>query len=379
MIQLLKAEGFDRAKPSTVNAITDLYCHYLKLLITEINTAAQSRLDVDDTIALQDITLAFQKLGITKPYDVLEVYDEDPDLPSDQGMRNFADWCIHNTSSKNARIVALPMADQLKTSTDDKGNSMIPQYIDELQKMDREGSEVFPKTNQDPYARNSISAVGNENMENAEDELIEELIANGDTDDWIRLVMARQRINFAKKVKGKEVLKASNLPPIGGMKYSVLGLPHTLNIGTNDIEPMSHSDTEDNKLKIIQKELLGRLPMTQPDNKIENITLSFENGEYDDDDDEEQELQAKEEINADADIVMEENGEEKNEELTNDSDELIGKFANNNLHDPDRFSLDVDTYTQFTEMEDMENTFQRRQSLDYDENSYDNDFDFNGF
>lgn len=387
MLQLLKAQGFDRAKPSTVDTITDLYVKFLDLLTKEIMKLAQARCDQDDIIALQDITQAFQNLGIVKPNDILDVYDENPELPGDQGLQNFKDWCLNNSLAKDARKVALPTIDLLKlenaigsgntangnnaSSKTGKSSTAIPEYISQLQPGQQE--ELIKENEK-------------------ENELIEDLINNGEADDWIRMVITRQKLGLLSRMQNREIPEnGKGLPVIAGFKHSILGdILHTndssmnLNYNTDPIQDNSkwvslnefvpsslensnnnsssknisnnnnnnnndnnsHMPTganlaqeEPSELVNRASELLKKLPAMRHDTKIENITLSFENGEYD---------------------YIEENQQQEKPD-SNDNENTVMK----NDYPSDNEPMETQGPLQFTEMEDMDNTFQRRASLDY--------------
>ncbi|QLG74871.1 hypothetical protein HG535_0H01980 [Zygotorulaspora mrakii] len=346
IIQLLKSHGFERAKPSSVDTLTDLYIRYLGLLTAEIIKLAQARVGPSDTIALQDITIAFQNLGLIKPVDVLDVYDENPELPSDMGVRKFKDWCLNNPQEKGARIVAFPTGDLLRTTArTSKPLSLIPEYINQLQNdSNKEGSK--------------------ENSE--EEKLIEELINNGDVDDWIRLVIARQRINLAKRITGKEPRDIESLPSIAGLKHSVLEKQFQNSaslISNNQLLPTPANTPKEDLTPTLNRgiELMKMLPIMRPDCRIENVELSYDN------------IPDDVEVNEDMDDQIEDavNGEQIEIPMDgNDYDDENHMGA---------FTLDPNMDTQFDELEDMNNTFQRRESLDLGEQQHSLRFNLNEF
>lgn len=337
IIQLLKSHGFDRAKPSSVDTLTDLYTRYLGLLTVEIIKLAQSRMDLDDTIALQDITTAFQNLGIIKPVDVLDIYDENPELPSDSGVTKFKEWCLDNHQPKDARLVGLPTGDLLNINQRaSKPLSLIPEYINQLQN--------------DPQREKGSK----ENRE--QEKLIEELINNGDVDDWIRLIVARQRINLAKKITGKEPHDIKSLPSIAGFKHSVLNHQkyHGALILNNQLLPTPPTLSSEELSPALERgaELMKILPIMRPDWKLENLQLSYEKlsdaFEIQESDEDEDEIGGK--VDEDQiDIPMNDNDVE---------------------NDMGAFTLDPNMDTQFDELEDMNNTFQRRESLDFGDQTH---------
>lgn len=342
MIQLLKSHGFERAKPTTVDVLTDLYIRYFALLTAEIVRSAQAREDCDDTVALQDITLALQNLGVIKPMDVLDVYDENPNLPSDRGMQNFKNWCVNDRQPANARAVALPTGDLLRSSSKPaKPLSLIPEYINQLQ--------------HDPQRESKVSD---------DDKLVEELINSGDVDDWIRAVFARQRINYARRISGKEPHTMESLPSITGLKHSVLDRSIGSNPSNNQVlpNPVEPSNDEDNEFLKKSTELLRRLPAMRPEWKIDNVSLSSDQELIGDD------SHFHENQNNDNDIDI----SALDDVPTNlESDDELGITNSNG------FILDTNADTQFAELEDMDNTFQRRESLDF--GSISPDIDFKGY
>lgn len=350
IIQLLKSHGFDRARPTTIDVLADLYIKYLGLLITEIIKLTQSRMDQDETVALQDISLAFQNLGIIKPVDVLDVYDENPELPSDAGMRKFKEWCIYNHQSEDARAVALPTGDLLKTGAKhSKPLSLIPEYINQLQ---HDAQPEDPKINEE------------------DDGLIEELINNCDVDDWIRFVFARQRINLARKLSGKEPRHMALLPSIAGLKHSVLENKRTSNISNNQLLPNSLEASDGGVTDSLKRgdELIQKLPIMRPEWKLENVVLSYE--------DENDDYVEDEDVNRDKnDIVLQ--NEPSDMPIDNGYGSDFGSNSDENTIGG--FTLDGNTDTQFAEIEDMNNTFQRRESLDFGDQAHNIKFDFDEF
>ncbi|QLL31727.1 hypothetical protein HG536_0B05930 [Torulaspora globosa] len=342
MIQLLKSHGFDRAKPSTIDIITDLYIRYLRVLTSEIIKSAQSRLDWDDTLALQDLTLGLQNLGIIKPVDVLDVYDENPNLVSDEGMRKLKEWCVRDRQPADARKVALPSGSLLRSnSKGSKPPSLIPEYINQLQ----HGGQGAGDTN------------GNE-----EDKLVEELINNGDVDDWIRLVLSRQRINHAKRATGKEPQTLDDLSSVPGFKHSVLNA-NNISASGNQTVPDCALANSGEEASIARKgtELLQKLPVMRPEWKLENLSLSFDKDEGSENNEDLESLQNDSAVD---DIPTSLPPEEDFDDLgTNGSNFILGD----------------NTDTQIAEMEDMDNTFQRRESLDFGNTPHALNFEYNGF
>ncbi|AGO13852.1 AaceriAGL015Wp [[Ashbya] aceris (nom. inval.)] len=257
MIQLLKAHGFDRARPSTVDMFTDLYVRFLGLLASELQRLASARQQQDDTVCLQDLTLALQNLGLIRPVDVLDVYDENPALPGDEGVQRLKNWAVHDAAAVDARLVATPTPELLRVREGGGGKagskplSLIPEYINQLN-----------------------SGKKNEEEEREETELVEAMINNGDMDDWVRFMVTRQRVHALRKLSGKMPRDLESLPTIPGLKNSVLGRGR----GSTNPEhlPAEVIDEQNQELRSHAAELASRLPASNKDNRLDAISLSFE-------------------------------------------------------------------------------------------------------
>lgn len=66
VLQVLKAMGFNLAKPAVVDALTDLAARYLLLLASETANAAVSN-HSDNQPTVQDVRLALERLGALRP------------------------------------------------------------------------------------------------------------------------------------------------------------------------------------------------------------------------------------------------------------------------------------------------------------------------
>ncbi|SCV99983.1 LAFE_0B06832g1_1 [Lachancea fermentati] len=330
MIQLLKSQGFDKAKPSTVDMLTDLYVRFLQLLALEVAKLSESRSD-GDGIALQDISQAMQNLGMLKPMDLLDVYDENPDLPSDAGMQKFKTWCLSNVAPKEARIVAHPTSELLRPKDkNSKPLSMIPEYINQLNPM-------TTKKNGD---------------KSSETELIEQMISNGDFDDWLVFTITRQRLNTARKISGREPKDIHNLPALPGLRYTAIYKQKA--VGNNEFEPSKIESTDSDDISTTEQILISKMPVSQKENRLENISLSFE-----------EELSDVDIENVDIDM---DDADLLNTEL-NDDEEAFGSISNTLTLNPSSNGEFVDG--------DNSNAFQRRDSLNFDDVDRYRDHSFN--
>ncbi|CCF56476.1 hypothetical protein KAFR_0B01770 [Kazachstania africana CBS 2517] len=374
MLQLLKSQGFDKSKPTTVDTVTDLYIKFLNLLISEIQKLARARCDLDDSIiAIQDISQSFVNLGLIRPIDLLDVYDENPGLSAhDKAFTKLREWILDSIQFQNSIKVAFPNIEPLKISSSEIQNQSIN---------DTDNSNNKQLTNKLDYITQLQGTNGNaprkEEENKEENDLIEDLINNGETDDWIRFLITKQRLDLIRRRlqksnnKENKVPDMNNLPNIAGLKHSILSRSLHLHVpnshdnahkSPNEMLPSQlsssnkayHNDitTDDanigsNQLFEIGSNLEKILPAMTMGNRIENIGLSYDNYVSEDENAEEEDEKEEQEEGLHSqkkDYVEEEQNEPFNTNTTG-----------NNL--------------QFSEMEDMDNTFQRRDSLDYDNQS----------
>lgn len=433
---MLKSEGFDRSKSSTIDTLSDLYIKFLNLLVIEVTKLAQARIDVDDTIALQDITQAFTNLGLIKPNDLLDVYDENPDIPNDKGAKALKNWCLNNIQLNNARKVALPNINLLKIVTENQQQQQQQQQFQKPQTTttssfnSKIGSNttnnnegLLPINHTQPQKQIfAVPGYSNPSQQNQQEELakekeeennlIEELINNGDTDDWIRLLIVRQKLKIYNRRRLIEnenssststsythsaatqnpdiptIPSANSLPNIAGLKYSIL--QNTLQSSSMDTEkdtiPREDDDiktnnesipliteedieseenvnnttgvTMDSEIAPISNEtasminkvslLTKLLPIMKPETKLDNISLSYD--DFDVDNIEINEGTTFEKVTDDINPYSHMHNDDEDDPMGGSGNMQLGSTSNN---------------INFDEFGDMDDTFQRRASLDY--------------
>lgn len=437
MLQLLKSTGFDKARPSTVDIFTDLYVKWLGLMLSEINKLSMARYstETDDTnnIALQDITQAMINLGQIKPVDILDIYDENPSLPSDKGLQLLKDWCINDAQLQYVKNISLPPIDVVKMDLNRKIETMATTKhgftIGPTKDAPNEGLKMGTTNQGSNIPNNSGSTTATTNNMNdylnrlqvgqngmvdediqkeilKQDELIDEIINSGDTDDWIKFVLIRQRLNlWNKKPQNNLPTSISQLSNLSGLKNSSLNSMLQATTDENDLmPPLPGTRTNTDYLPIIPEttstgattssdnnnninnsatleqeslyleraqQYMQKLPAMSKDNRLENITLSYENdilegsSEGDSENDNENASHAAE--IEEKDVKSEQATEGFNTDNIHDqiypdpieessNFQLTGTINNQN---EDVNNLDL------AAMEDMDNTFQRRQSLDF--------------
>ncbi|CAL9734375.1 transcription initiation factor TFIID subunit 3 [Monosporozyma servazzii] len=421
MLQLLKSIGFDKSKPSTVDIFTDLYVKWLELMLKDVNKLAMARqsgeTDDNNNIALQDITQAMINLGQIKPVDLLDIYDENPNLPSDQGLQLLKNWCINDAQLQYVKNVALPPIDVIKddmtkkieTMTSTKHGFTIGPTKDASNENLRNSNPNIPSVNNNSTANSNTNdylnklqtgqnGIPDEDIQKEiakQEEIMDEIINNGDTDDWIKFVLIRQRLNIWNKKPLNSLPSSINqLSNISGLKNSLLNTMLQATMDNSNTAPASAMKTNSDYLPIIPeqnlntsntdiintdndnskeereylkraKEYMQKLPAMSKENRLENITLSYENEEFDSEsdiseraDDPSNDVEMDDSQKEDAAQEMHNIYPDPIEESSNF--QLTGSI-NDNMESEDG---DVNNL-ELAAMEDMDNTFQRRQSLDF--------------
>lgn len=426
MLQLLKSTGFDKARPSTVDIFTDLYVKWLELMLKEVNKLSMARqsseTDDNNDITLQDITQSMINLGLIKPVDLLDIYDENPSLPSDQGLQVFKDWCINDAQLQYVKNAALPPIDVIKddmtkkieTMTTTKHGFTIGPTKDGANDNLRNTNPNLPSGNNNTSTNNGNSnmndylnklQIGQNGMPDEDiqkeiakqEEILDDIINNGDTDDWIKFVLIRQRLNiWNKKPQNSLPTSVNELSNISGLRNSLLNatlqattdssnitppsvmrsnndylpiLPennsNTTNIDTKNNENDTENTEEDIQYLKRAQEYMQKLPAMSKDTRLENIALSYENEEFESESD-----SSGEENDPDKDVEMDDiQKEDTNREMHNIYPDTIEDSSNfqltGSINDNVENADEEVNNLELAAMEDMDNTFQRRQSLDF--------------
>lgn len=107
LYQILRGIGFDRAPPSLIDILTDLYIRHLQLLTSEAQSLASN--SGREEIAVQDITQGLINIGMIKPIDLLDIFET---RGRQKGTEAFLYWVVGNVP-ENARIASKPTAEHL--------------------------------------------------------------------------------------------------------------------------------------------------------------------------------------------------------------------------------------------------------------------------
>lgn len=393
--QLLASRGFDRSKASTVDTLADLHVRFLGLLVQEVRSLAAARCSGDDGgIALQDLTLAMANLGLLKPCDALDVYGENPQADSGlEALQQFRQWCTEQQVGFDlGEVVPVHLAETQRLADAQEQRS-----AQVLQTQGGPGGVfALPQANNDATAtEESAAKVADE--EQRRDALLRQMADDGEARDWLALQVGRQRVQIYNRRYTREVAMAmaedpgaadddsaglpssvpefAALPAVPGLRYSALRntctssgsgvVPSSSSTSgaplDNDTKlqnetvpsvavPLSntsdnaanHDDNIDDERAEEQRRnaalwqdkaarLTQLLPAMTPATRLDNITLSYEQSDDDD-------------MQSDA--------------MQSDDENAIEET------DMPLAAMDTDNIN-FDEFGDMDDTFQRRASLDY--------------
>lgn len=89
--QILKASGFDKCKPSTLNIITDLYIKYFDKLVQECMKCSQLR-NQSNLVELPDVTQGLIMSGAIIPRNFIKVNDKESHNYNTKSLQSFVNW-----------------------------------------------------------------------------------------------------------------------------------------------------------------------------------------------------------------------------------------------------------------------------------------------
>lgn len=196
----MRSIGFDRCAPSLVDILTDIYIRHLQLLALECITLADSsgRRDIE----IQDITQALQNIGMIKPTNLLDIYDQYEG--SNKSAETFLLWVVGNVP-ENSRVVSKPSVEML-SSNKAKPNPVIPEYINALHN----------NQSTDGINGDALRDVQQKQQQQQQDEAMDE--------DWLKFLMKKQ-----SKIGHEERFKNTILNTQGSSStsdYTVVGPPN---------------------------------------------------------------------------------------------------------------------------------------------------------
>jgi transcription initiation factor TFIID subunit 3 len=101
--QIIKANGFDKCKPSTLNIVTDIYLQYLKKLIQQALRCSQLR-NRSNTVEIQDLTAALILTSAIKPENYLKLEDSGENARHTNSSLTKVKKSAYNTQSMDSFV-----------------------------------------------------------------------------------------------------------------------------------------------------------------------------------------------------------------------------------------------------------------------------------
>ncbi|CCH43889.1 Transcription initiation factor TFIID subunit 3 [Wickerhamomyces ciferrii] len=203
VIQLLRSIGFDRCAPSLVDILADIYIRHLQLLASECMMLAEN--SEREEIEIQDITQGLQNIGMIKPTNLLDIYDQYEG--TNKSADNFLLWVV-GSIPENSRIVSKPTPEMSNTKKN-KPNPVIPEYINALNSSNAAESTI------DSMSKDTLNSQSQIQQQQQPEELDE---------DWLKFLMKKQsKIGHEEKFK-HTVLNTTSNNTISD--YNVVGPAH---------------------------------------------------------------------------------------------------------------------------------------------------------
>lgn len=140
--QILKANGFDKCKPSVLNILTDIYIQSFKRLIAESTKCSQLRTR-SNHVELQDVTQAMVLSGLVKPDNYLALDSNEEDQIYNSFSMSKVSKSAYNTKSLDSFINWIKYSDSFRISKrlNDLPTNLIKNLI-EKRKLDLDDGET---------------------------------------------------------------------------------------------------------------------------------------------------------------------------------------------------------------------------------------------
>lgn len=239
--QILKANGFDKCKPSTLNVMTDLYLQTFQNAIKESLKCSNMRTN-SNSPELQDITQALINISLFKANEVTKIHDEyfEESRYNTKSIEAFYQWCKKSE----------PLAIEKKLN--EVPNTLIKNLI-EKRKLDIDDGESDlakrkrkHKERQEFY--NQLKLNDDQRHRVDEDELDEDVITEKDKLTWFNYLIEKDlklghdlKYLHTDPIIVKEFLKYQN-----NYKFHPVGV-------NNDKETNTNWDRIQNHLKHLNK------------------------------------------------------------------------------------------------------------------------------
>lgn len=186
ILQLLRATGFDKAPPQAIDILTDVYIRHLQLLTTEALQLAALRNGGDATLDVQDITQALVNVGMLKPSNVLDVYEQYDDYGSEhhttggnKGAKEFLLWVVGNIPER-ARTASRPATAEVENGAEKKVSSVIPEYMNALEGLSADNTREGTRAGGGGQSSSSAAAAQDYQQQQEQEQ-----------EDWLLYVMKK--------------------------------------------------------------------------------------------------------------------------------------------------------------------------------------------
>lgn len=272
--QIIKAAGFDKCKPSTLNTLTDIYIQYLKLILKECLKFSDNRIN-SNQIEVQDVLQGLLSVGFIKPFS-FESYTSFNDVPKYANLKDKNSNLLknYNTKSIESFIEWLKYSDAFRVS---KGLSEVaPDLIKSLiekRKIDTDDTNEAEKRKrkykekQDYY--NHFKLNDNGDSDGELDDNANEILQKAGQFGWLNYLIEKDLklghdFTFANSTLFKEFMKFqsnSDFHPNSGSNLQVEDFKeHLLNINKNDHTVLNIDEEEEEESIHPSTELMQLLP-----------------------------------------------------------------------------------------------------------------------
>ncbi|CAI5755597.1 unnamed protein product [Candida verbasci] len=104
--QILKANGFDKCKPSIVNILTDIYLNFFNSLAAEAVKCSNLRNQSND-MEIQDVTQTLINIGFLKVNNITSIYDMNfnESKYNTKGVESFKNWVTKSDTFKTEKML----------------------------------------------------------------------------------------------------------------------------------------------------------------------------------------------------------------------------------------------------------------------------------
>ncbi|EGW34309.1 uncharacterized protein SPAPADRAFT_59730 [Spathaspora passalidarum NRRL Y-27907] len=284
--QILKANGFDKCKPSTLNILTDIYIQYLTKLIQTSIKCSQLRTR-SNTPELQDVTQSLILAGAIKPKNILQLNDDrfEESPYNTQSVDSFKNWTLYSENNSTAR----------------KLNELPPNLIKNLiekRKLDINDGETDQQRRKRKYKERQ-DYYNQLKLDRHEPEEDEDLITSKDQLKWFNYLIEKD-LKLGHDLKFlttqanvvQEFMKYQNNTKFHPGNTNRI-TQHLLNLNKHDylVGEVDHTEEDEDEQVVPSQDLMNLLPynLKYNDHLLEEDLSKFFEVEQDQNQDQEQE------------------------------------------------------------------------------------------